>query len=101
RELTGVAQDRHTAHARRELLNKLEPFATDYKFELQESGHVPVWPRALLPPTATITSDASATNSAAYFLYLLTSPPPQRYPMRILASLVQPNSCSRSWNAAA
>jgi hypothetical protein len=42
RELTGVAQDRHTADARRDLLEQLEPFGTDCKVELHESGLVAV-----------------------------------------------------------
>src|SRR5262249_57507526 len=45
RELTGMAQDRHTRDAGRDLLEQLELFAADYKFELQESGRVTVRPR--------------------------------------------------------
>src|SRR5262249_44893286 len=45
RELTGVAQDRDAGDPRRDLLEQLEPLATDHKFELQEAGRVAVRPR--------------------------------------------------------
>src|SRR5262249_43628720 len=48
-----------------------EPFATDYKFELQESGHVPVWPRQICDqPAVDGIGDLDENNrhSASYFL---------------------------------
>src|SRR5262245_32217232 len=84
RELTGVAQDRHTRDARRDLREQLEPFATDCKFELQESGRITARSRQ--------TRDQAAADRIGAA--------PQRYSMRMLTSLVQFNSWSRCWNGA-
>src|SRR5262245_23045702 len=51
-------------------------------------------------PLATITSGASAANSAAYLRTLSASPAPQRWSIRKLRPTVQPNSCKPCANAA-
>ena len=71
RELTRVAQDRYTADARRDLLEQLEPFATDCKLELHESGHVAARSRQTRDQAAADRIgdlDENNRHSAGYFL---------------------------------
>src|SRR5262249_37592934 len=70
RELTRVAQDRHAGDVRRDLLEQLEPFATDYKSELHESGRLAVRPRQTCNQAAADRIgdlDKNDRHSAGYF----------------------------------
>src|SRR5215831_1952376 len=70
REWTRVAQDRHAGDARRDPLEQLEPFATDYKSELHESGRLAVRPRQTCDQAAPARIgglDENDRHSAGYF----------------------------------
>ena len=43
--MAGIPKDRHPRHARRDLLEQLQPFAADAVFELREPGDVAARPR--------------------------------------------------------
>ena len=94
-----IAKDCHSRHARRDLLEQLQPFPAHAEFEQDEAGDVAARPRKTLDeagadridgvrehdrhgagrllatpprpglPVARMTSGASATNSAAYFAH--------------------------------
>ena len=103
----GIPKDRRARHARRDLLEQLQPFPAQAVFELHEAGGVAARPRQALDeagadrigdirehdrhgagrlqqrrqgrvPAARMTSGASATNSAAYLRMASASPAPQR-----------------------
>src|SRR5262245_38933857 len=103
----GVSKDRDTRHARRDLLEQLQPFRADTVFKIDKSRALPpgraklstkpaatgsgtitktigtvrvAWSSGPVtaPPADRMTSGASAANSTACLGILLASPPPQR-----------------------
>ena len=124
----GIPKDRRARHARRDLLEQLQPFPAHAVFEQEETGDIAARPRQAIDeagadriddireydrhgaghpqqrpqyplPVARMTSGASATNSAACLRLRSASPPPQRVSIRTLRPSVQPNSCSACRNA--
>src|SRR5262249_8986892 len=103
----GVAKNRHARHARRDLLEQLQPFRPDTVFVHEKASRIAARPRQTLDITggngsptpantvgtvrvassngaratleeARMTSGASATSSAAYLRMVSGLPSPQR-----------------------
>src|SRR5215471_14395095 len=121
-------QERHALHARRNLLEQLQPFGADTVFKQHEARSVAARPaRVSTKPaptgsatstnttgtvrvacsrgpvaallTARMTPGASATNSAAYLRMCSGSPAPQRMSIRALRPSIQPDCASACVNA--
>ena len=125
----GIPKHRRARHVRRDLLEQLQPFPADAVFERHESSGVAARPRQALdeagadridedretrsarcgspaataptvePPCASMTSGASATNSAACLRMASALAVAQRVSIRKLRPMVQPNCCRPCRNA--
>src|SRR5262245_28056588 len=124
----GIPQDRHSRHARRDLLQQLQPFSAQAVFVRHETGgvaarpcpaideaggdrisddrenkrhgagHLQQWP-TVEAPEARMTSGASAANSAACLRMSAPLVVAQRVSMRTLRPIVHPDCCSPGKNA--
>ena len=125
----GIPKDRHSRHARRDLLEQLQPFPGQAIFEREETGGIAARPRQAVTkaaptglttftntigtvrvtcsngptvelPRARMTSGASAASSAACLRISAALLVAQRVSIRTLRLTAQPNSCNPCRNAA-